>query len=336
MAFAMVFSAALAPAQEGAQIPGASAAPPGPQPKIEIDNPLFDFGTALEGTTVHHTWKIKNTGNGRLIIRGVKTSCGCTAAAPTKTILAPGEEAAITAGFDTRFQKGHQERSITAMTNDPDTPQAIMTIQGVIKQQVAATPSDLAFDVVKHGTEVTKSVLISDLTNGPDFRIASVSNSNPAIKVVQEKRPDGKPGTMLKVSLTPSMPVGQFDDTIKIVTNRIPIQVEVFGTVSGDLSIDPAQVSFGIVPRGQEAIRIIKLTNQGQKPVKVLGITSNAVAVSASAQPVAAGKEYKITVQLRGGTPDGQVRGQLQITTDDPEQQTLNVPFYGIVGKFEI
>ena len=65
-------------------------------------------------------------------------------------------------------------------------------------------------------------------------------------------------------------------------------------------------------------------------------ITSNAVAVSASAEPVADGKEYKITVQLRGGTPDGQVRGQLLIKTDDPEQQTLNVPFYGIVGKFDI
>ncbi len=47
-------------------------------------------------------------------------------------------------------------------------------------------------------------------------------------------------------------------------------------------------------------------------------------------------RTIKITVQLRRGTPDGQVRGQLEIKTDDPEQQVLNVPFYGIVGQFSM
>ena len=58
---------------------------------------------------------------------------------------------------------------------------------------------------------------------------------------------------------------------------------------------------------------------------KVLGITSSAVPVSASAEPINGSKDYKITVQLHRGTPDGQVRGQLEIKTDDPEQQVVNV-----------
>ena len=45
--------------------------------------------------------------------------------------------------------------------------------------------------------------------------------------------------------------------------------------------------------------------------------------------------EYKITVELRKNTPDGQLRGTLAIHTDDAKQSTLTVPFYGIIGSFE-
>ena len=332
----------LAPALSKAQnnvpmIPGSNSAPPGPQPKIQVQNPLYDFGDATEASMVPHTFKIKNVGDGRLVITHVKTSCGCTAAQPTKNTLAPGEETEIKVAFDTRFQKGHQVRTITAFTNDPNTPEAVMTMQGVVKQQVAATPAQVAFGDVKQGTEVTKEVVISDLTGRKDpFTVSDVSNSNPAIKVTKEPRTDGKPGALLKISLTKAMAPGPFDDTVKITTSRIPVQIDMFGTITGDLSVDPAQVSFGIVPHGSEAVRMIKLTNQGSKRVKVLGITSTAVPVSASAEPIDGGKEYKIIVQLRRGTPDGQIRGQLQIKTDDQEQQVVNVPFYGIVGHFEM
>ncbi len=331
---AVVMAASTAFAQP--QIPGINAAPPGPQPKVQVINPLYDFGTALEGKMVEHTFKIKNAGKGELIIRGMKTSCGCTAATPTKNHLAPGEETDISVGFDTHFQKGHQVRTITAFTNDPDTPQAIMTMQGIVKQQVAATPAEVAFGTVRKGVSVAQEVTITDLTNEKGFKVGTISNSSPYIKVTQEPGKDGKPGTALKVELLPTMPPGAFDDTIKVITNRVPLQIDVFGTVTGDLTINPAQVSFGIVPRGQDVVRILQLSNAGNRDVKVLGVTSSVPSVVASAEAVKPGKEYRITVTLRRGTPEGQLRGQLAIKTDDPEQGTLNVPFYAVVGQFKI
>src|ERR1700683_1685379 len=246
--FAIATAPALSPAHDNPMIPGANAAPPGPQPKLQGENPLFDFGTATEATMVNHTFRLKNTGQGRLVISHVKTSCGCTAATPSKNELAPGEEAEISVGFDTHFQKGHQVRTITAFTNDPSTPEAIMTMQGIVKRQIAATPSDVSFGKVKQGTEITKEVIVSDLTQRKDpFNVSDISNANPAIKVEKFARPDGKPGVLLKITLTKAMPVGSFDDTVKLITSRIPLNVDVFGEVTGDLSAAPAQVSFGIV-----------------------------------------------------------------------------------------
>jgi hypothetical protein len=316
-------------------IPGGNSAPPGHEPKAKVSDPLYDFGSALEGKMVTHTFTIKNTGEGYLDISGVKTSCGCTTGQPSKMHVAPGDTSDIAVTFDTHFQKGHQVRTITAYTNDPDNPQVAMTMQGIIKKQVEAVPDQLAYGDVKRGTEGTKEFLVNDLNpvRGA-FSVGPVSNSNSSIKVEQLKRPDGKPGALIKVSLLKTMPLGPFDDSIKVTTNRVPLQVDVYGTVTGDLNVDPAQVSFGLVPHGQDIVRIFKLSNQGTKPVKVLDVASSSPAVGAVAEPVTPGKEYKVTVTLRHGTPDGQLHGNLTIKTDDPDQATLNVPFYAIVGQY--
>jgi Protein of unknown function (DUF1573)/Flagellar-associated PapD-like len=316
------------------EIPAPSGAPPGQAPKIKLLEPLYNFGTALEGEMVRHTFKIQNVGKGTLIIRGVKTSCGCTAAKPSKTQLAPGEVASIDVGFDTRFHKGNSHRTITVFSNDPNNPQAVMELQGLVKAQVAAEPSQVDFGTVEHGQTEVKEVKIIDLTKGKRFKVGPISNSNPNLKVVQEPSAPGKPD-VIKVTLLKTMPMGAFDDTINVVTNRVPIPVYVFGTVQGDLSVDPVQVSFGIVPRGQGVVRYVRLVNSSARAVKVLGVSSSNHSVEATVEPLKPGKEYKITVHLRQNTPDGQLHGQLAIKTDDPHQQTLTVPFYAIVGRFE-
>jgi hypothetical protein len=324
-------------AQDGMNplIPGGNSAPPGDAPKAIVSDPLYDFGNALEGTMVTHVFTIKNVGKGYLDIQGIKTSCGCTTGSPSRTHIAPGDTSDLSVMFDTHFQKGHAVRTIVATTNDPDNPQVVMTLQGVVKKQVEAQPNEVSFGDVKRGTEDTKEILVNDLNPARGaFSVGPVSNSNSSIKVEQDKRPDGKPGALIKVSLLKTMPVGPFDDTVKITNNRVPLQVDVFGNVTGDLNIDPAQVSFGLVPHGQDVVRIFKLSNQGPHPVKVLDVASSSPAVEATAEPVAAGKEYRVTVTLKHGTPDGQLRGNLTIKTDDPEQATLSVPFYAIVGNY--
>jgi hypothetical protein len=104
--------------------------------------------------------------------------------------------------------------------------------------------------------------------------------------------------------------------------------------VLGDINVNPPQVSFGVVAHHASALRILRLTNSGDHPVNITAISSNNDSVTAGVEPVKAGREYKITVALRPNTPDGVLRGMLAITTNDPHQQQLQVPFYGIVGSF--
>jgi hypothetical protein len=312
----------------------------GGAPKAEVDNKVFDFGAVLNAVPVAHVFKIRNTGTGTLLIGGVQTSCGCTAAKPTKSDLAPGEESDLAVTLDTRFDKGPATRTITVFTNDPKAQKIVLTIKGDVKLQVEAVPAQVSFGDVRHGIEQTRQVLLTDLVSGPAtpppsaFKVQSVSNASPNIKVTPAPRNDGKPGAALTVTLLGTMPLGAFDDTIKVTTSRAPVDITVFGTVQGDITVKPAQVSFGVVPHHQATMRMVRLVNAGNRALKVTGVKSSNLSVSATVEPVTPGKEFRVTLALQPNTPDGALRGQIAITTDDPVQQTVSLPFYGIVGSF--
>ena len=321
-------------------------------PKAEVSDKVYNFGTVLNAVPVAHVFKIRNAGSGTLIIGGVQTSCGCTAAKPTKKEVPPGDTSEIAVTFDTRFDKGPATRTITVFTNDPKAQKIVLTLKGDVKVQVEATPGQVAFGDVKHGVEETRQVLLTDLAaesgatageaskggkkaaHPAPFKVESMDHSSPNIKVESAARSDGKPGAALTITLLKTMPLGPFDDTIKVATSRAPVDITVFGTVQGDITVKPAQISFGMIGHHQGAVRIARLVNAGTRAVKVTGISSTNPAVSATAAPITAGKDFKITLTLRPNTPDGALRGQIAITTDDPKQPKIELPFYGIVGSY--
>ena len=114
-----------------------------------------------------------------------------------------------------------------------------------------------------------------------------------------------------------------------------PIEIPIYGRIVGDLVTEPAQVSFGILPHGQGAMRIVRLTNNGARPVAIKEVSSTNPAVIARPSRSPPASSTKSPWSCAKGTPDGQLHGQLVIQTDDPEQASLTVPFYGIVGSFK-
>jgi Protein of unknown function (DUF1573) len=305
------------------------------RPQIRAVDPIYNFGNVYSGTTVKHTFKLKNAGTAPLIFNGVRTSCGCTAAQPTKNQLYPGEESDIAVSFDTHADRGPATRTITVLTNDPSHQQLQLTMRGIVKVQVEPSPSVVIFERVKRGTERSQQVTLTDEMPDRTFAVTRITNASPYIKVNSQSVPGAKPAALLTIRLLKTAPAGSITDLVKVDTNRVPVEIPVSGTVLGDINVNPQQVSFGIVPHHASALRFVRLTNSGDHPIKVTGISSNNTSVIAGVTPLKNGREYKISVQLAPDTPDGVLRGMLAIRTDDPHQQDVQVPFYGIVGSFK-
>ena len=97
-------------------------------PTAQFNTMDFDFGDMKQGDKKDYTFNLTNSGKSNLHIRNVRSSCGCTAVAPSKKVIAPGETVPIKVTFDSRGKRGRQSKSVTVITNDPKNPTSTLRV----------------------------------------------------------------------------------------------------------------------------------------------------------------------------------------------------------------
>lgn len=103
-------------------------------PKIEFSEGLtFEFDTLEQGEKVSHEFVFTNEGESDLVIRKIRSSCGCTAVMSDQEVIAPGEEAHISTTFNSTGKKGPVRKTVTVITNDPNQSRVILWIKGYVK-----------------------------------------------------------------------------------------------------------------------------------------------------------------------------------------------------------
>lgn len=96
--------------------------------KIFLPESNHDFGKVKEGSVVHYTFELKNTGTLPLVIKDIKTSCGCTAAVVNEKNIEPGKTGSIKVDLDTSKREGRMNRTVTIVSNDTNEPNKIISI----------------------------------------------------------------------------------------------------------------------------------------------------------------------------------------------------------------
>lgn len=102
-------------------------------PKIQFEKLEFDAGKIIQGEKVNYAFKFKNVGGSTLKIESAKPSCGCTASAPRKNEIEPGETSQIEMTFDSTGRSGPQSKSITVTSNDPQTPTVVLQFKCIVE-----------------------------------------------------------------------------------------------------------------------------------------------------------------------------------------------------------
>ena len=97
-----------------------------PQPKISVSESDFDFGSVGASDVVTHEFYIQNIGEATLTISRAYTTCGCTQAKFTATVIPPGKVVIMTIVFDAGYHDSRGQvvnRGVIIENNDPDIPQ---------------------------------------------------------------------------------------------------------------------------------------------------------------------------------------------------------------------
>jgi hypothetical protein len=118
--------------------PGRNVPADQPQPNVDVPVSEYDFGAIPPGPGyVSQIFYIQNTGTEVLEISNVTTSCGCTRANLSSSVIPPGTRAELMAIFDPDFHdaKGPVKRVIWLETNDPDWPMVEVSFTANVRKE---------------------------------------------------------------------------------------------------------------------------------------------------------------------------------------------------------
>ena len=120
--------------EEGPPIPFLPASQP--QPKIQIPEKNFNFGMIGPQDMVEQEFIIRNVGDAPLTISRAYTTCGCTTAEFSATVIPPGKVATIKLVFDAGFHDASGQtvrRGLIIENNDPQQAKSGSRLQASVR-----------------------------------------------------------------------------------------------------------------------------------------------------------------------------------------------------------
>lgn len=103
-------------------------------PMINFEKETIDYGDISKGSEGTRTFIFENTGTAPLLIKGVRSSCGCTIPKKPEDPIAPGEKGEIIVKYDTN-RVGVFRKTITVNTNVPTNAMIALKIKGNVLSQ---------------------------------------------------------------------------------------------------------------------------------------------------------------------------------------------------------
>jgi len=109
-------------------------------PRLRVEPLAFDFGRTLPGRTLRKEFTLRNLGDRDLVIEGVSTTCGCTAAVAGEKTIPPGRSTPLAVTLQTRDYRGRVERKVLVRSNDAKTPLLEIAVQATVEPEPTAKP----------------------------------------------------------------------------------------------------------------------------------------------------------------------------------------------------
>jgi len=304
----------------------------GPHPIIKPDETTHDFGSVWVGPPLKHAFKIKNEGDAPLAINKVKPSCGCTVAGDYPKKLEPGEEGEFPFSMMSTKLRGPFDKGITISTNDPTTPELRLKLKGTVKRYVEIVPTSANFGKITTQEPQERVVNITNNTDEP-LKLTMVPTSNSKFKYDLVEKTPGKQYD-LHVTAAPPFEEGTLKDSITLHTNvdaQKELQVEVMAAVPARLEVQPAAVMLTRprtegAPPAEGLSRVIKFTNYGKTPTKVLEATVDDPTVTVNISERKEGEAYTILVQMPPGYEPPTEGRTITLKTDDSQQPVIKIP----------
>ena len=316
-------------------------------PHLRVSEQTWDFGKIDQGEQVEHEFTLRNVGKQELIIKKIKSTCGCTVAQVTKRTLQPNETAQLIAKFNSLGRRGRQLKKIYITTNDPLKHLTTLVVKGLVKRvpgsRINVVPKKWDFGLVEPGTAPQRTFIIKN--NGvKDLVVSHIDTSTgchaemPSEKII----PPGKE-TILNVNLDKLNMAGLIEDFIKISSNDTsnPTQhIRIYGYVKGekpqDLRILSDRIDLGVIDfsdKTESPHFEITLYNAGDAPLTIKKIQSPRKFIPTPAPPfqIDSQQNKSVRFEIKDDNHSGTFKDIIIIHSDDSKLSRSKITLFGYV-----
>lgn len=238
----------------------------GHAPNIVCEQVTFNFGKADNHREIEHTFLLKNTGDLPLVISNVRRTCGCTVAKITEKIVPPAGESEVTVKLLLKGRKGRQHKTLTVMSNDPDTPQLRLYLRGEAVAEVDISPNSLFFREVISSAAAEKAIDIRFNTDVP-VNITALETKSEQFSASREVIDEGRAYRLI-VRSEPLKSIGRAQDTLVIKTDNeaypfleVPLTIDVVG----DLTYSPKKIILMQADQPVTRYIVVSSNNRGKE-----------------------------------------------------------------------
>lgn len=149
------------------------------QPKITVvGHDTINVGKIFNtGDHITRTFRVMNTGDRTLHIKGVRTTCGCTIALVSDSLIAPGHKSEINVDFNPAGYSGNVTKYVYVMSDDSTAPMTTLQLQMEIAYALRANPDFISFENAKTGKPDTASVILTNISDD-ELDIVAVETSS--------------------------------------------------------------------------------------------------------------------------------------------------------------
>ena len=306
-------------------------------PKIEFDNKSHDFGTINQYTANDHIFKFKNTGTATLKIESVHPSCGCTAAVLSDSSIEPGKTGEIKSTFNSGDFSGEVHKTIDVATNDPANKQVRLDFKANILANLVCTPMRLDFGDIGGSDQAPQTLSVKLFSpSGKKFTVVAAKPSVDYIvsEIAAPEKDNGEYAVRVKIAGAP--PSGGFTGSVVIQTDieKVqPVTVMVTGNVRSKTEITPPKLFFGPVCVGAEAdnaSRELTVRANSWNGLKVEKVETPA-SLAATVEEVKKGKEWKVSVRIKGPVQPGVLKEKVKLLLNDPTMKEVEVQVFALL-----
>ncbi len=253
-------------------------------------------------------------------------------------VIPPGQTGKITAKMNTKNYRGKETKSITVVSNDPETPRLSLIMKCTI-MGVKVLPAARAYFTAEEGTSSTQELTVA--TIGEGAIAAHVIASKPSIIAKLEKLSEDPPANKdeywnqykLYITIPENAPPERFAESITLATDSEydpQIKIVVAGVVNPSVIVTPSSVRMRLGGDNSET-KIITVAKKKGAGLKITKIITDPPQLQFSLKETQKGKNYKISLTWLNSEKKGTFDGKIFIHTNDKIRPRIDVPVHIIV-----